>query len=152
MPIENVEIGTGSGFVISPHGYVLTNAHVVSGGDRVTTNGPTTAKITVKVSTVEVCFPAEAADARGPAPPCVEASIHTSDPTLDLAVLFVGAANLPYCRRQRTRAVLSDKGSSVDSLSPHGLNAGYPLTASSQANLVSPVAAGFGGVWGRLRL
>jgi S1-C subfamily serine protease len=93
---EHVEIGTGSGFVISPYGYVLTNAHVVHDGDRVSTSGTSTIKVTVKVSTIQVCFPAEAAAARGPASACSEASVAASDQTLDLAVLFVNGANLPY--------------------------------------------------------
>ena len=101
---EHVEIGTGSGFVISPYGYVLTNAHVVSGGELVST---ATTKVTVKVSSIQVCFPAEAADARGPAPACSEASVYASDPTLDLAVLFVSGTNLPYLALGGSDAVTS---------------------------------------------
>ena len=104
---EHVEIGTGSGFVISPYGYVLTNAHVVSGGELVSTSATSTAKVTVKVSSIQVCFPAEAADARGPGPACSEASVYASDPTLDLAVLFVSGANLPYLALGDSDAVTS---------------------------------------------
>ena len=38
--LERIEIGTGSGFVISPHGYVLTNEHVISNSEFTVTDGP----------------------------------------------------------------------------------------------------------------
>ena len=55
--LDRIEIGTGSGFVISPHGYVLTNEHVISNSEFVVTDGPRKAKITLKVARIEVCFP-----------------------------------------------------------------------------------------------
>ncbi len=115
---DHVEIGTGSGFVISPYGYVLTNDHVVSGGEVVIGSGSKKGKLTLKVSKIEVCFPSEASVARGASSQCSEASVYTSDPALDLAVLFISAANLPYLALGDSDAVTA--GQPVDAL-------GYPF-------------------------
>ena len=37
--LDRIEIGTGSGFVISPHGYVLTNEHVISNSEFIVNDG-----------------------------------------------------------------------------------------------------------------
>ena len=120
VDVDRVEIGTGSGFVISPYGYVLTNAHVVeNGGPFRVTKGLTRATITLKVSSVNVCFGPETMAARGLAAPCVDAAVTASDPALDLAVLLVGgASNLPYVPLGDSDVVAA--GLAVDAL-------GYPF-------------------------
>jgi len=66
---EYKQIGLGSGVIISPEGYILTNEHVIAGAD----------KITVSLS-----------DGRE-----FKAEIKGKDPRSDLAVIKINASNLP---------------------------------------------------------
>lgn len=66
---ERVERGTGSGFIISEDGQILTNAHVVNGADRVT--------VVLK-------------DGRQ-----LEGEVLGDDPVTDVAVVKIEATNLP---------------------------------------------------------
>jgi len=89
-PIEkhDVDLATGSGFVVTPSGYVITNAHVIAGGD-VTPRGRSDVRMTMEVRRVDVLLPS---DAGGRA---AEASVVAVDPDLDLAVLAVNG-ELPF--------------------------------------------------------
>ena len=69
QPQERVERGTGSGFIISSEGMILTNAHVVDGAD--------TVNVTLK-------------DGRS-----FEGKVVGTDPVTDVAVIKIQANNLP---------------------------------------------------------
>ena len=116
--LNQVEIGSGSGFIVSPSGYVLTNHHVVDGGTVVQNRATAKVTITTRVSRIDVCLSPEAARAQGSATPCAEASVYASDPDRDLAVLFVSAPNLPYLALGDSDAV--SRGQPVQAL-------GFPL-------------------------
>src|SRR5213595_859610 len=64
-----VEQGSGSGFIVSPDGYILTNNHVVAGADRVTVKLYDKREFTAKVV--------------------------GTDPNTDVAVIKIDARNLP---------------------------------------------------------
>lgn len=64
-----VEMGSGSGVIISQDGYIVTNYHVISGAERLMVS---------------------LADGRQ-----IEAEVRGSDPDTDLAVLKISASNLP---------------------------------------------------------
>ena len=69
QPRERIVRGTGSGFIISANGQILTNAHVVNGADRVS--------VTLK-------------DGR-----TLEGKVLGEDPVTDIAVIQVQGNNLP---------------------------------------------------------
>jgi S1-C subfamily serine protease len=119
--LDHVEIGTGSGFVISPYGYVITNDHVVNESETILITrikGFQEAKITMKTSRIDVCFQPETAAGHGLTAACTTAAIAASDRVLDLAVLFIGGSNLPYIAFGDSDAVAS--GLQVEAL-------GFPL-------------------------
>ncbi len=80
QPREKVERGTGSGFILSADGQVLTNAHVVEGADRV--------KVTLKDGTV------------------YDGKVVGVDPMTDVAVVKIDAANLPVVVLGQSDALL----------------------------------------------
>jgi S1-C subfamily serine protease len=85
---RDVELGTGSGFVISPSGYVLTNRHVVSGKTVTMKRDGEPASIDLEVSRIEVVFPATATR--------YEAHVEAVDADLDIAVLSISGNDLPF--------------------------------------------------------
>jgi hypothetical protein len=94
--VRNVELGTGSGFVFTPFGHVLTNHHVVEGGSlRVRLGEGPELQLDLSVERIEVVFPAAQGGSEG-AVTRLEASLEAHDAEIDLAVLSVASAELPY--------------------------------------------------------
>jgi S1-C subfamily serine protease len=92
---REVQIATGSGFVVAASGYVLTNHHVVSGRE-FTVRPPRLelpeVRVRLEVKRIDVVLPASEA---GPER-ALEATVVADDPDLDLALLSVVASDLPW--------------------------------------------------------
>jgi S1-C subfamily serine protease len=87
---RDVEVATGSGFVIAPSGLVLTNLHVVSDGPFTEVIDGYEAEVSLQSRRIEVAI------GPGGSVAVLEGAIVASDADLDLAVLQVTAADLPY--------------------------------------------------------
>jgi S1-C subfamily serine protease len=84
-----VLIGTGSGFVVSSYGYIVTAHHVVAAREWTEERGSITIRARAKPTRLEVVFPSSTATTGvAPAFP-VEAVVVAADSAKDLAVLFV---------------------------------------------------------------
>ncbi len=90
---RDVELGTGSGFVFTPYGHVLTNHHVVSGDSFEARLGNREVRTRLSVERIEVLL--RSPDPDSP-PLSLPATVEVSDPQLDLAILSIAGASLPY--------------------------------------------------------
>ncbi len=83
QPVTREATSLGSGFIVDPAGYIVTNNHVISGGD------PRGGDAKVSVDTITVTL----ADRRE-----FKARVVGRDQVSDLALLKIEATNLPYVK------------------------------------------------------
>jgi len=89
-PVTREATSLGSGFIVDPAGYIVTNNHVISGGD------PRGGDAKVAVDTITVTL----ADRRE-----FKARVVGRDPLSDLALLKIEATDLPYVKFGQSQGV-----------------------------------------------
>ena len=102
--LRNIEIGTGSGFVVSADGYIVTNQHVIAGGTIPLNRPGQNGQLTLEVQQIEVQFPPDASAAPG-VQRRYTATVVAADATLDLAILYLNSSGLPYAARMNSPAL-----------------------------------------------
>lgn len=100
----DIEVGTGSGFVFSPYGHVLTNHHVIAEEEFETIVEGRPVRGSMSVDRIEVVVPSISGQGTNDAL-VLPASIEAVDPELDLAVLSVSGLNLSYLALGDSEAV-----------------------------------------------
>ena len=93
LNLREVEVGSGSGFIVSPHGWIVTNHHVITGEKFTLLVRGEKLEVSIDVSRIEVVLPSETPGEPGRR---FDASVYAVDAELDLAVLRVGGNDLPY--------------------------------------------------------
>jgi S1-C subfamily serine protease len=126
----NVEIATGSGFLISGIGQVLTCHHVISDGERTGLVDGKRARVAVKVRRIDVVFSSAGSTEPSGVPQQYEATVIAASPDLDLAVLSISGANFPSVDLGDSDAM--EPGDSLDTV-------GYPF--GQEVEIGRPVSA-----------
>ena len=114
LDLPEVEVSTGSGFIVSPDGWVVTNQHVIANEQFETVIEGETVEVSIDVQRIEVLVPSS-----GDTPPYRRfvASVYATDADDDLAILHIGGSNLPYVALGDSDAL--DVGDAVNAV-------GYP--------------------------
>lgn len=131
----DVELGSGSGFFITPYGHVLTCAHVLRVEPFKVTDAGVPIEVKPRVRRIEVLVPQGDGDA--PTAP-LEATVVAADADLDLAVLSVGVNQTPYIHLGDSEAL--EGGDAVEAMGfPFGrrLEIGRPAARAQGAPTVS---------------
>lgn len=117
---RSVKIRSGTGFVVAPLGYVVTNHHVVNNVAFPATRAGRTLQVTVAVERIDVVYPRGSGNVE---PRRFSALLIAGDPVLDVAVLYIGGQDLPYAplgdsdaiqRGERITAIGYPMGRQVD--------------------------------------
>ena len=92
---RDVQLGTGSGFVLSPLGYVITNYHVIAKRtvERQVRRVPV--QVTLTTRRLEVIFPT-GLPGQPKSAPRLDASVYAVDAERDLAVLLIAGGGFSY--------------------------------------------------------
>jgi hypothetical protein len=117
LNLRDVEVGTGSGFLISPQGLVVTNHHVISGETFPVLVQGQKLEVAIDVVRIEIVLPSDSPTLPARRYP---ASVYAVDTELDIALLNITGHDLPYVAIGDSDAVVA--GDSASAI-------GYPLGA-----------------------